>query len=55
VPTREEARAHGLTAAAKLAVFNNGSAGMPNFAAERHGLMTRVSASTDVPVDSVYG
>ena len=38
------------------AVFNNGSAGMPNFEGQRFGLITRVSADLHaVPPDSLYG
>lgn len=55
LPSEREASVHGLIGGAPLAVFNNGSAGMPNFAGERCGLMTRVSADEDVPADSIYG
>jgi len=38
------------------AVFNNGAAGMPNFAHVRWGVLTRVSADWKrVPADSLYG
>lgn len=39
----------------ELAVFNNGSAGMPNFAGGTFGLMTRVSSDPTPPADSLYG
>ena len=39
----------------RLAVFNNGSAGMPNFESTRYGLMTRVSDDPTPPADSLYG
>lgn len=39
----------------RLAVFNNGSAGMPNFAGTRFGLLTRVSSNPSPPADSLYG
>ena len=39
----------------QLAVFNNGSAGMPNFASTAYGLMTRVSDELTPPGDSLYG
>ena len=42
-------------AGGELAVFNNGSAGMPNFAGRRHGVLTRVSADPTRPADSLYG
>jgi hypothetical protein len=44
-------------ASGRFAVFNNGSAGMPNFAGTRYGLITRVSAERDAPppADSLYG
>lgn len=46
----------GEEAAADVAVFNNGSAGMPNFAGERFGLITRVSDDIMTrPADSLYG
>ena len=38
-----------------LGVFNNGSGGMPNFAASRFGLATRVSDDPTPPADSLYG
>lgn len=38
-----------------LAVFNNGSAGMPNFESTQFGLMTRVSDDLTPPADSLYG
>ena len=43
--------------ATPLAVFNNGSAGMPNFAGAngRFGLLTRVSDEPTPPADSLYG
>jgi hypothetical protein len=36
-------------------VVNNGSAGMPNFAAARFGVVTRISAHDRVPEASLYG
>jgi Calcineurin-like phosphoesterase superfamily domain len=36
-------------------VVNNGSAGMPNFAATRFGVVTRISADERVPAASLYG
>jgi hypothetical protein len=36
-------------------VINNGSAGMPNFAAMRFGVITRVSADQRIPEASLYG
>lgn len=54
-PTQAEALEYGLPVGQPLAVFNNGAAGMPNFAGETCGVMTRVSASTDTPPDSMYG
>ena len=41
----------------QLAIFNNGSAGMPNFANVRSifGVMTRVSEDPLPPPDSIYG
>jgi hypothetical protein len=42
-----EGRAH--------AIFNNGSAGMPNFAATRFGVITRISADGREPQASLYG
>ena len=40
----------------RIAIFNNGAAGMPNFAGERGtGLITRVSADPTPPSDSLYG
>ena len=38
-----------------LAVFNNGSAGMPNFESTTFGLITRVSDDPTPPADSIYG
>lgn len=37
------------------AVFNNGSAGMPNFNDCLYGVITRVSQDTSPPKDSLYG
>jgi hypothetical protein len=54
-PTEAEALAHGSTVGRPLTVFNNGSAGMPNFIGERCGVMTRVSGSAGAPPDSMYG
>ena len=43
-------------ASRSVAVFNNGSAGMPNFAGEAGtGLITRVSVDLRPPADSLYG
>jgi len=42
------------TRGGERAVINNGAAGMPNFAATRHGLITRIAASR-APVAAVYG
>ena len=39
----------------RRAVFNNGSAGMPNFKGTRYGLITRVSTHLAVPEDTLYG
>ncbi|HKI99725.1 MAG TPA: hypothetical protein VKB51_14720 [bacterium] len=36
-------------------LINNGSAGMPNFRGLRSGLITRISARPEVPLDSLYG
>jgi hypothetical protein len=36
-------------------VVNNGSAGMPNFAATRFGVITRISADQRIPEASLYG
>ena len=36
-------------------VANNGSAGMPNFAARRFGVITRISADERVPEATLYG
>jgi hypothetical protein len=36
-------------------VVNNGSAGMPNFAAMRFGVITRISADERIPEASLYG
>ena len=36
-------------------VANNGSAGMPNFAATRFGVITRISADERIPEASLYG
>ncbi|MHA6792112.1 metallophosphoesterase family protein [Pseudonocardia bannensis] len=36
-------------------VANNGSAGLPNFAGRRHGVITRLSTGTEPPADSLYG
>jgi hypothetical protein len=36
-------------------VVNNGSAGMPNFAATRFGVITRISAHGRIPKASLYG
>ena len=36
-------------------IFNNGSAGMPNFEATQYGLITRISSHLSPPPDSVYG
>ncbi|MGH6905056.1 MAG: metallophosphoesterase family protein [Geminicoccaceae bacterium] len=36
-------------------VVNNGSAGMPNFAATRCGVITRISADERIPEASLYG
>lgn len=38
-----------------LVLFNNGSAGMPNFRGVRAGLVTRVSADPVPPPDALYG
>ncbi len=38
----------------RLTVINNGAAGMPNFAATRHGLISRI-ATTPSPRGAVYG
>jgi hypothetical protein len=54
-PNEAEALQHGLPVGQPLAIFNNGSAGMPNFAGETCGVMTRVSASAGAPPDSMYG
>lgn len=37
------------------AIINNGSAGLPNFKESTFGLMTRLSSSPVVPIDSLYG
>jgi hypothetical protein len=37
------------------AIINNGSAGMPNFAATRFGVITRISADGRAPETSLYG
>jgi hypothetical protein len=36
-------------------VVNNGAAGLPGFAGRLHGVMTRLSAVSGVPSDSLYG
>lgn len=36
-------------------VVNNGAAGMPNFAGDTRGLLTRISALPGVPRESLYG
>ena len=36
-------------------IFNNGSAGMANFAGRRWGLITRISADLQLPPASIYG
>jgi hypothetical protein len=36
-------------------VINNGAAGMPNFAAHRFGVITRISADQRIPEASLYG
>ncbi|NMI00341.1 metallophosphoesterase family protein [Pseudonocardia acidicola] len=36
-------------------VANNGSAGLPNFTGRRHGVITRLSADSGTPADSLYG
>ena len=43
------------SAAEPLVLFNNGSAGVPNFRGMRAGLMTRVSSDPTRPADSLYG
>lgn len=51
-----EASPPGPRGDATAAVFNNGAAGMPNFAGERGtGLVTRVSSDPAPPADSLYG
>ncbi|GAB4175645.1 MAG: hypothetical protein Fur0039_18290 [Rhodocyclaceae bacterium] len=42
------------TSQGERAVINNGAAGMPNFAGTRHGLITRIAASS-APVAALYG
>ena len=37
------------------AIFNNGAAGLPNFAGETFGIVTRISVDPRVPPDSLYG
>jgi protein-tyrosine-phosphatase len=36
-------------------VANNGSAGLPNLAGRRHGVITRLSLDPSVPADALYG
>lgn len=36
-------------------VINNGCAGLPNFQGDLRGLLTRISANTQPPADSLYG
>lgn len=37
------------------AIFNNGAAGLPNFANEGFGIVTRISADPTIPRGSLYG
>lgn len=37
------------------AIFNNGAAGLPNFAGTSHGLLTRISADPEPSPTSLYG
>jgi hypothetical protein len=37
------------------AIFNNGAAGLPNFAAESFGIVTRISIDPAIPRGSLYG
>lgn len=39
----------------RRAIFNNGAAGMPNFAGPPFGLLTRISRRPGVPASSLYG
>lgn len=39
----------------RRAIFNNGAAGLPNFAGEGFGILTRISADPAVPAGSLYG
>lgn len=36
-------------------VINSGTAGLPDFADRRHGVMTRISTQAEIPSDSLYG
>jgi hypothetical protein len=36
-------------------IVNNGAAGLPNFHGKSYGLLTRISARTEVPASSLYG
>jgi hypothetical protein len=51
LPYAQDLQRHG----ARYLVANNGCAGLPNFTARRHGVITRLSISPTVPTDSLYG
>jgi hypothetical protein len=51
LPYAQDLHRHG----ARFLIANNGCAGLPNFTARRHGVITRLSASPAVPADSLYG
>lgn len=51
LPYAQDLQHHG----SRYLIANNGCAGLPNFTARRHGVITRLSASPDAPADSLYG
>ena len=51
LPYAQDVQRHG----ARHLIANNGCAGLPNFTARRHGVITRLSTSPAVPTDSLYG
>lgn len=51
LPYAQDLQHHGN----RYLIANNGCAGLPNFTARRHGVITRLSTSPDAPADSLYG
>ena len=48
------ARDYSVDGDARL-IINNGAAGLPNFLGQSFGLITRISANTTIPPESLYG